>query len=124
MNATDFQKELISHEKSLLGFAYRFTSNQEDAKDLLQETFLKALKYKDKFAQSTNLKAWLYTIMKNTFINAYRKASRANTIIDETEENYFLKLVAGACPGEEKLIRQVFDPLQYTVPVLLEPPKT
>ena len=90
MNAPDFQKALISHEKSLLGFAYRFTSNHEDAKDLLQETFLKALKYKDKFAESTNLKAWLYTIMKNTFINNYRKASRANTIVDETEENYFI----------------------------------
>lgn len=90
MNAPEFQKALISHEKSLLGFAYRFTSNQEDAKDLLQETYLKALRYKDKFAESTNLKAWLYTIMKNTFINNYRKASRANTIVDETEENYFI----------------------------------
>ncbi len=74
---TDFQL-LILQERSLLkNFALKLTMNQEDAKDLLQDTYLKALKYKDKFAESTNLKAWLCVIMKNTFINNYRRQSRA-----------------------------------------------
>lgn len=92
MTAPEFNKQLIAFQSSLKGFAFKFTSNEDDANDLLQETFLKALKYKDKFAEQTNLKAWLYTIMKNTFINNYRKAKRANTILDDTDEQYFLNL--------------------------------
>jgi len=92
MNTLEFHKELISFEKPLKGFAYKFTYSDDDASDLVQETFLKALKYKDKFKEQTNLKAWLYTIMKNTFINNYRKAIKANTILDSTDENYFIDL--------------------------------
>ncbi|NND76742.1 MAG: sigma-70 family RNA polymerase sigma factor [Flavobacteriales bacterium] len=92
MNALNFNRELIEFERSLKGFAYKFTRNDEDANDLVQETFLKALRYKDKFAEQTNLKAWLYTIMRNTFINNYRKASKANVLLDDSDENYFIDL--------------------------------
>lgn len=90
MSAIDFDNQLIAFQKPLKSFAYGFTNNDEEANDLLQETFLKALTYRDKFEESTNLKAWLYTIMRNTFINNYRKAVRANTIIDKTDEQYFI----------------------------------
>lgn len=86
----DFNNEVVNAQASLKGFAYKFTGNEEEAKDLLQETMLKAMSYREKFRKGTNLKAWLYTIMKNTFINNYRKAIRANTIIDSTDESYFI----------------------------------
>lgn len=90
MTAIEFQHKLVSLEKSLERFAYSLTLNKEDAKDLLQETFLKALTYKDKFVQNDNFKAWTYTIMKNTFINNYRRNIRQNTHRDNTKEGYFL----------------------------------
>lgn len=86
----DFDKGVVDSQDSLRHFALKFTGNEEEAKDLLQETMLKAISYREKFRKGTNLKAWMYTIMKNTFINNYRKAMRANTIIDTTEESYFI----------------------------------
>ncbi|HEY9124807.1 MAG TPA: RNA polymerase sigma factor [Bacteroidales bacterium] len=90
MTAIEFQHKLVGLEGSLERFAYSLTLNREDAKDLLQETFLKALTYKDKFVQNDNFKAWTYTIMKNTFINNYRRNIRQNTHRDNTKEGYFL----------------------------------
>lgn len=72
MTTMEFQYELISLQKKLLFFAFRLTSDMENAKDLLQQTNLKALNYRDKFANNTSLYAWTFTIMKNTFINDYR----------------------------------------------------
>lgn len=72
MTTIEFQYELISLQKKLMFFAFRLTSDMENAKDLLQETNLKALNYRDKFANNTSLCAWTYAIMKNTFINRYR----------------------------------------------------
>lgn len=94
MSTYDFNEELIAFQRPLKSFAFRFTNNEEEANDLLQETFLKALTYRNKFQARTNLKAWLYTIMRNTFINNYRKAMRANTIIDHTDEQYFINSTA------------------------------
>jgi len=90
MTAMEFNNELINMEDSLERFALSLTSNREEAKDLLQETYLKALTYRDKFQEFTNLKAWAYTIMKNTFINNYRKAVRENTTVDGTKDLYYL----------------------------------
>jgi RNA polymerase sigma factor (sigma-70 family) len=90
MTAMEFNNELIGMEDSLERFALSLTSNREEAKDLLQETYLKALTYRDKFQEFTNLKAWAYTIMKNTFINNYRKAVRENTTVDNTKDLYYL----------------------------------
>ena len=86
----EFNNKLISMEDSLERFALSLTSNREEAKDLLQETYLKALTYRDKFVEFTNLKAWAYTIMKNTFINNYRKAVRENTTVDNTKDLFYL----------------------------------
>src|SRR3954467_15826304 len=67
----DFEKAAMPYVDSLYKTAYRMTRNSEDAEDLVQETYLKAYKYYDKFEEGTNFKAWLFKIMKNTFINNY-----------------------------------------------------
>jgi RNA polymerase sigma factor (sigma-70 family) len=90
MTALEFNHELIGLEDKLGHFALSLTSNREDAKDLLQETMLKAISYREQFEQYTNLKAWTYTIMKNTFINNYRRNIRQNTTFDNTKDLYFL----------------------------------
>jgi RNA polymerase sigma factor, sigma-70 family len=90
MTAIEFNHQLISLEDKLARFALSLTSNREDAKDLLQETMYKALVYREQFVQYTNLKAWTYTIMKNTFINNYRRNVRQNTAFDNTKDLYFL----------------------------------
>jgi RNA polymerase sigma-70 factor (ECF subfamily) len=71
-------------------YAYSLTTDKDNAKDLVQETFLKALKYCDKFIHETNFKAWTYTIMKNTFINNYRRSARYSTISDQTKDGFYL----------------------------------
>jgi RNA polymerase sigma factor (sigma-70 family) len=90
MTAQQFGTELVNLRDSLKSFALSLTANRNEAEDLLQETLFKALKYKDQFVEKTNLKAWTYTIMKNTFINNYRRAIKQNTAFDSTKDLYFL----------------------------------
>ena len=73
MTQFQFNTTILDMQEKLLFYALSLTSDQEKAQDLLQETFLKVLTNIDKFTQNTNFKAWVYTIMKNTFINDYRK---------------------------------------------------
>ncbi|MEM9548758.1 MAG: RNA polymerase sigma factor, partial [Bacteroidota bacterium] len=70
--------------------AYNLTKNTEDAKDLYQETAFRAMTNREKFKPGTNFKAWTFTIMKNIFINNYRKKVKRNTIIDTTENEFFI----------------------------------
>src|SRR2546428_374819 len=81
----DFEKAAMPYVDSLYNTAYRMTRNSEDAEDLVQETYLKAYKYYDKFEEGTNFKAWLFKIMKNTFINNYRKKKLTPHKIDFSE---------------------------------------
>ena len=90
MTAMEFHHKLISLEPNLERFAISLTSDREKAKDLLQDTFMKAILYRDKFEAFTNLKAWTFTIMKNTFINNYRRAVRENTTMDNTKDLYYI----------------------------------
>ncbi|MES1225667.1 MAG: sigma factor, partial [Bacteroidota bacterium] len=90
MSTLEFNKQMLSFKTPLKYFAISLTADSDDADDLLQDTMLKALLYKDKYADSTNLKAWLYTIMKNTFINNYRRNTKTRQIIDKTKDLYFL----------------------------------
>ena len=92
MTAIEFNHSLLGLKESLEYFAYSLTMNREDAKDLVQDTYVKAITYKDKFETNTNLKAWTYTIMKNTFINSYRRNIKANTIIDNTDDLYYMNI--------------------------------
>ncbi len=92
MGTAKFQTNLMNLQRNLLNYAYMLTSNRDDAYDLLQDTTLKALDNEDKFADNTNFKGWVFTIMRNIFINNYRRAGRAATIVDTTENLYHLNL--------------------------------
>lgn len=92
MRSLSFRKELISIQEELLRFAYKLTANHEEANDLLQETSLKALDNEDKYMPDTNFKGWVYTIMRNIFINNYRKIMRDQTFIDQTDNHYHINL--------------------------------
>lgn len=90
MTALEFSYSLNNMSDSLRPFAIRLTRDNEAAKDLLQETILKAYTNREKFTVGTNLKAWLYTIMKNTFITNYQRMSKKNTFIDTTENMHYI----------------------------------
>ena len=92
MGNAKFQSNLMNLQANLLNFAYMLTSNRDDAYDLLQDTTLKALDNEDKYAKNTNFKGWVFTIMRNIFINNYRRAGRAATVVDTTENLYHLNL--------------------------------
>jgi RNA polymerase sigma-70 factor (ECF subfamily) len=79
-------------QDNLKNFAYQLTANREDAEDLLQDTTLKALDNQEKYLENVNFKGWVFTIMKNIFINNYRKVVRNQTIVDQTEDLYHLNL--------------------------------
>lgn len=92
MNTYSFKKDLISVQEELLRFAYKLTADKEEANDLLQETSLKALDNEDKYMPDTNFKGWMYTIMRNIFINNYRRIVREQTFVDQTDNLYHLNL--------------------------------
>jgi RNA polymerase sigma-70 factor (ECF subfamily) len=90
MSSIEFNSQFNNLTSVLQAFAYNLTKNTEDAKDLFQETAFRAMTNREKFRTGTNFKAWLFTIMKNIFINNYRKKMKANTIMDSTDNLYFL----------------------------------
>jgi RNA polymerase sigma factor (sigma-70 family) len=98
----DFNTKIFNEKNALQGYALQLTRNTEDANDLVQETYMKAIKYKARFEENTNLKGWLYTIMKNSFINNYRKLVRRNTFIDRTDNTYFLDTPAYTTTNESE----------------------
>lgn len=92
MSKSEFGTLILDHQSFLHQLAMKLTKSADDSDDLLQETFFKALKNSDKFQEGTNIKGWLYTIMKNTFINAYRKKKNQNTFVDDTDNKYFINM--------------------------------
>lgn len=84
MTTTAFHDQLISVQASLLSFAYTLTNNRDDAYDLLQDTTMKALTNCGKYADDTNFKGWMFTIMRNIFINNYRRTVRTAALIDNS----------------------------------------
>lgn len=92
MTATDFSYQIAGLRPTLQSFTRRFTSNREESHDLVQDTIMKALMYRSKYRDDTNLKGWLFTIMRNTFINSYRKNQRQRTSQDTTKELYYLNV--------------------------------
>src|SRR5688572_10696864 len=90
MTAIDFNQLLLRNTEFLKPFALTFTRDSEVAKDLLQETMFRALANKEKYNVGTNIKAWLYTIMRNIFINNYRRKAKQNTIFDTTPNEFLL----------------------------------
>lgn len=87
-----FEEKLLTLQGNMLNFAYMLTSNRDDAYDLLQDTTLKVLDNEEKYVENTNFKGWVFTIMRNIFINNYRKVAREATMVDQTEDLYHLNL--------------------------------
>ena len=85
-----FESEFLPHIDSMYNFAYRLTFDEDDSKDLVQDTYLKAFRFIDSFQQGTNAKAWLFRILKNSFINDFRKKSKEPSKVDYQEiESYY-----------------------------------
>jgi RNA polymerase sigma-70 factor (ECF subfamily) len=112
----DFEAAAMPFIDSLYNTAYRMARNAEDAEDLVQEAYLKAYKYYDKFQEGTNFKAWLFKILKNTFINRYRKQQQQpmHAAFEEIEESFESQLrkdarVTGIPNPEEELLENVLD---------------
>jgi RNA polymerase sigma-70 factor, ECF subfamily len=111
----DFEAAAMPFVDALYNTAYRMTRNAEDAEDLVQETYLKAYRYYDKFEEGTNFKAWLFKIMKNTFINNYRKKQQVPALSDfaDIEESFETQVNEEAAPKiknpEEELLENVLD---------------
>ena len=92
MAALEFNQMLVNNAEFLRPFAITLTRDSEVAKDLFQETLYRAIANKEKYNVGTNIKAWLYTIMRNIFINNYRRRLKQNTIFDSTPNEYLINL--------------------------------
>ncbi|TAF35487.1 MAG: RNA polymerase sigma factor [Cytophagales bacterium] len=90
MSTAEFNVSLQNALSVLRPFAVRLTKGTDSADDLLQDTMLKAFSNRERFLEGTNIKAWLYTIMKNTFITNYQRMIRRNTIVDSTDNAYYI----------------------------------
>ncbi len=107
----DFEQQTRPHMEILYNYALRMNGNTEDAKDLLQETFLKAYRFWDKFEQGTNLRAWLFRIMKNTYINVYRKEAKEPDKVDYNEIEKYYDLIRDQNSDDNDLQTKIFGQL-------------
>lgn len=109
----DFEKEMLPHMAALYNFALRMTGDPDDAKDLVQETYMKAYRFFDKYQRGTNAKAWLFRIMKNSYINRYRKESKEPDKIDYDDVKDFYASIKDAGVDtndlQEKIFGNLFD---------------
>jgi RNA polymerase sigma-70 factor, ECF subfamily len=83
MTSIEFSHQIISFQKGLQRYAYSLVSDRDDASDLVQETYLKAFSYREKLADYSNLKVWIMTIMRNIFINIYRRRNKSREILND-----------------------------------------
>ena len=90
MSAIEFNQLLLGNTEFLKPFALKLTNDNESAKDLLQETIYRAFANREKYNFGTNIKAWLFTIMRNIFINDYRKKTKQNIVFDHSENDFLL----------------------------------
>lgn len=109
----EFQKEALPHIGILYNYAFKMTGSQDDANDLLQETYLRAYRFFHKFEKGTNCKAWLFRIMKNLFINNYRKIQKTPGQVDYDEiENFFETIKSDRLDSadlQEKVFNNLLD---------------
>ncbi len=127
MRNFQFIQEFEKHSKYLNNFAMKLTKNKSKADDLYQDTALSALRHQNKFTPHTNFKAWLATIMKNSYINQYRKHKRRNEMQDNTADNFYLNTSEKTIPntGEMNIniqeITKIIDSLDetYRIPFLM-----
>ncbi len=107
----DFEREAVPHMDALYNFALKMTGDSDDANDLVQETYMKAFRFFDKFERGTNCKAWLFRIMKNTYINSYRKQSKEPDKIDYEEVENFYENIKASSTESAHLEKELYDNL-------------
>lgn len=107
----EFEREAVPHMDSLYNFALKMTGDSDDASDLLQETYLKAFRFWDKFEKGTNCKAWLFRIMKNTYINTYRKNTKEPDKVDYEEIENFYENIKPSSTDSAHLEKDIYDNL-------------
>ena len=105
MTPPEFNKCYREIESLLFGFAMKLTKDKENAKDLMQETFCRAFKHRDRFSKNTNFKAWITTIMRNNFINDYRRKKTRNQVMESVGDfSYFIENKTSAANGESNIM--------------------
>jgi len=107
----EFEREAVPHMDALYNFAIKMTGDSDDASDLLQETYLKAFRFWDKFEKGTNCKAWLFRIMRNTYINTYRKNTKEPDKIDYEEVENFYENIKPSSTDSAHLEKDIYDNL-------------
>jgi RNA polymerase sigma-70 factor (ECF subfamily) len=105
----EFELEALPHMSALYAFAVRLTRDRDDAADLVQETYLKAFRFFDKFERGTNCKAWLFRILKNSYINRFRKTSKAPDTVEYDAIEEFYETIRDSSVETSVLEEQVFD---------------
>ena len=124
MSSQEFNSLVVTNAESLTPFAISLTRDHEAAKDLCQETLCRAFIYKEKYRTGTNIKAWLYTIMRNIFINNYRRKVKQNTIFDNSPNDFLLDYQQSAITNEaESNIRvKEIQAAIYALPEIFKQP--
>jgi RNA polymerase sigma-70 factor, ECF subfamily len=107
----EFVKEALPHENALYNYALKISGNSDDAQDLVQETYYKAFRYFDKFQTGTNSKAWMFMILKNSFINDYRKSKREPYKLDYEQIQNFYENVKSDRAQENNLDKEFYNDL-------------
>ena len=106
-----FEREMVPHMTMLYNYALRLTGSEDDAKDLLQDTYLKAYRFLDKYEDGTNAKAWLFRILKNSFINNYRKSARTPDQVEYSEVEEFVDMMKDDTAPVTDMRHDMFDHL-------------
>ena len=127
MTTLEFSSEFDSLESILFSFAMKLTKNREDAKDLMQETAMRAFRHRDKFTMGTNFKSWCSTIMRNTFINQYRKKKLRRNVNEPIESFLFAVENKNVIPNRGEMnirmkeYKNVFNEISdiYSIPFLM-----
>lgn len=116
-----FDREFMPHISSMYNFAFRLTMDEDDANDLVQDTYLKAFRFISSFERGTNAKAWLFRILKNSFINDYRKKTKEPSKVDyqEVEGFYDSEEAAGTDQTTDLRVEMVQDMLGDEITVAL-----
>jgi RNA polymerase sigma factor (sigma-70 family) len=124
MSAAEFNELLLNNTGSLKPFAVSLTHDQELAKDLFQETLYKALANQDKYSTGTNIKAWLFTIMRNIFINDYRRKAKQKTIFDNSGNDLLIDSGKGIVSntGENTIQEKEINNAIYQIPQIFKIP--
>lgn len=104
-----FNQEMIPFMDLMYGYAMYLTGNREESNDLLQETYLKAFRFFEKFERGTNAKAWLYRIMRNTFINEYRRVKRTPDIVEYDEQISAYQMLPRATERPDEIEGEIFE---------------